>query len=126
MIVVTNQVVKLLIFRVIIIGIIKAISTSKIRKIIAIKKKCKEKGNREELNGSNPHSNGDLFSRSLIIFFDKILARIITSIAIVIIINLIQKIMYIIYIIIIKLYDWKSYILFILYKLITSSINRNK
>lgn len=45
-------------------GNIKAISTSKIKKIIAIKKNRKEKGRRDELNGSNPHSNGDIFSRS--------------------------------------------------------------
>lgn len=45
------------------------ISTSKIKKITAIKKNCKEKGIREEELGSNPHSKGDLFSRSIIIFF---------------------------------------------------------
>jgi hypothetical protein len=44
-------------------GNIKAISTSKIKKIIAIKKNRKEKGSRDELKGSNPHSNGELFSR---------------------------------------------------------------
>jgi len=48
------------------------ISTSKIRKIIVIKKNRKEKGRREDLLGSNPHSNGDLFSRSWYDFFDKI------------------------------------------------------
>lgn len=37
---------------------------------------------REEFNGSNPHSNGDVFSRSLIIFFDKIEANIITIVEI--------------------------------------------
>jgi hypothetical protein len=41
-----------------------AISTSKIMKITAIKKKRDEKGSRAEFFGSNPHSNGDLFSRS--------------------------------------------------------------
>lgn len=56
--------IKLLILRVLIIGNIKAISTSKIRKIIAIKKNRKENGNRDELKGSNPHSKGDDFSRS--------------------------------------------------------------
>lgn len=73
-----------------IIGIINAISTSKIKKMIAIKKKCKEKGSRDELNGSNPHSNGEFFSRSLIIFFDKLVARIITIKAIIIIIMIIK------------------------------------
>lgn len=47
-----------------IIGKIKAISTSKIKKITVIKKKCKEKGIRADDLGSNPHSNGDDFSRS--------------------------------------------------------------
>lgn len=52
------------IFIVKIIGKIKAISTSKIRKIIAIKKNRIEKGIREELRGLNPHSNGEIFSCS--------------------------------------------------------------
>ena len=51
------------------IGRMRAISTSKIKKIIAIKKNRIEKGRRADLLGSNPHSKGDLFSRSLIIFF---------------------------------------------------------
>lgn len=58
------QLVKQLIFIEKIIGNIRAISTSKIKKIIAIKKKRREKGNRDELSGSNPHSKGDIFSRS--------------------------------------------------------------
>jgi hypothetical protein len=45
-------------------GRIRVISTSKIRKITAIKKKRKENGRRPGLLGSNPHSNGDGFSRS--------------------------------------------------------------
>lgn len=48
------------------IGKRRTISTSKIRKIIANKKKRKENGNRADLIGSNPHSNGEFFSRSLI------------------------------------------------------------
>ena len=55
----------------------RAISTSKIKKIMAIKKKCKEKGRREEDFGSNPHSKGEHFSRSKIVFLDKIVASII-------------------------------------------------
>lgn len=90
MILVIVQVIKLLIFIEIIIGIINAISTSKIKKIIAIKKKCKEKGNRDELKGSNPHSNGEFFSRSLIIFFDRHVASIITISAIIMIIEIIK------------------------------------
>lgn len=64
--------------RIIIIGSKRAISTSKIKKITAIKKNRRENGSREELLGSNPHSNGELFSRSIIVFLDKIEAKIIT------------------------------------------------
>jgi len=46
-------------------GIIRAISISNTRKITARRKKRVEKGIREELLGSKPHSNGLLFSRSL-------------------------------------------------------------
>ena len=55
----------------IIIGKINAISTSKMRKIIAIKKNRIEKGIREELKGLNPHSKGDIFSRIILDFKDK-------------------------------------------------------
>ena len=51
-------------------GMIKVISTSKIKKITAIKQKRREKGSREELLGSNPHSNADGFSRSWIFFLE--------------------------------------------------------
>lgn len=47
------------------IGIITVISTSKMRKITAIKKNCKEKGVREKYKGLNPHSKEEIFSRSL-------------------------------------------------------------
>jgi hypothetical protein len=79
------------------IGKINAISTSKIKKIIAIKKNCKEKGSREEDFGSNPHSNGEHFSRSIIVFFDKIEANNITITEIIKISNDIDKINKIIY-----------------------------
>lgn len=72
----------------IVIGKISAISTSKIKKITAIKKKCNEKGIRDELNGSNPHSKGDDFSRSINLFFEIKERIIINKIKIVIIINL--------------------------------------
>lgn len=65
------QIFKLDKFKVIIIGKIKAISTSKIRKMIAIKKNRIEKGIREVLKGLNPHSNGDIFSRSKINFLES-------------------------------------------------------
>jgi len=46
-------------------GIKRANSTSKIKKMMAIKKNWREKGSRAEVFGSNPHSKGDLFSRSI-------------------------------------------------------------
>lgn len=52
------------------IGRIIVISTSKIRKITAIKKKRRENGVRAVDLGSNPHSNGEAFSRSKIDFFE--------------------------------------------------------
>lgn len=58
------------------------ISTSKIKKITAIKKKRSEKGRRADPLGSNPHSKGEFFSRSIIVFFDKREARIITTVLI--------------------------------------------
>jgi hypothetical protein len=45
-------------------GKISVISTSKIKKITAIKKNRREKGTRADLLGSNPHSKADGFSRS--------------------------------------------------------------
>jgi hypothetical protein len=45
-------------------GIIKTISISKIMKMIPKRKNRKEKGIRAEDLGSNPHSNGEVFSRS--------------------------------------------------------------
>ena len=52
-------------------GINKVISTSKIRKMIAMRKNWIEKGIRALVFGSNPHSNADLFSRSLKVFFES-------------------------------------------------------
>ena len=57
----------------------RVISTSKIRKITAIKKNRSEKGNRADPLGSNPHSNGEFFSRSVIVFFANKDAKIITK-----------------------------------------------
>lgn len=73
------------IFIIIIIGKIKVISTSKIKKIMEIKKKWIEKGIREEFKGSNPHSKGEFFSRSIKIFFDSKEAKIIMKETIIII-----------------------------------------
>jgi hypothetical protein len=50
------------------IGSNSAISTSKIMKITAIRKNRDENGSRAEFLGSNPHSKGDLFSRSSLFF----------------------------------------------------------
>jgi hypothetical protein len=55
---------------VIVIGNNSTISTLKIIKITTIKKTRDEKGGREEFFGSNPHSNGKLFSRSSLIFLE--------------------------------------------------------
>lgn len=102
---------------VIIIGKIKAISTSKIKKITVIKKKCKENGIRAEDKGSNPHSKGEHFSRSFKDFLDNIIEINIIILEIIIIIEKINSIKIIIYInYFIKLFDWKSNILNILYK----------
>jgi len=105
------QIIKLENLKIKIIGRIRAISTSKIKKIIVIKKNRKEKGRREEDFGSNPHSNGDLFSRSTKVFLERIEARIITINEIIIIIEAIKINEKIIYTIINRPYDWKSNIL---------------
>lgn len=81
-----------------IIGKIKAISISKIKKITVIKKKWREKGIRAEDLGSNPHSNGEDFSRSEKDFFDKMIDNIIKILAIIKINNIIFIIKMIIYI----------------------------
>lgn len=77
-----NQIIKFTILNKGIIGRIKAISTSKIKKITVIKKKCKEKGIRAEDLGSNPHSKGEHFSRSIKDFLDKIIDIIIITLEI--------------------------------------------
>lgn len=70
------------IFKRIIIGIIREISISKIKKIIAIKKNWSENGLRGKDLGSKPHSKGEDFSRSIIDFFEKIFTAIIIIIVI--------------------------------------------
>lgn len=77
------QINKLEYSKVTIIGRIRAISTSKIKKIMAIKKNRIEKGDREEFRGLNPHSKGEGFSWSKICFFLKSEASIITTLAII-------------------------------------------
>lgn len=76
----------------------RAISTSKIKKITVIKKKWRENGIRALELGSNPHSNGEHFSRSINNFFDRIIDVIIKIFEIIIIIIVSKIIKLIIYI----------------------------
>jgi len=65
-------------------------------KIIAIKKNCIENGIRAKLKKLNPHSNGIVFSRSLLLFFDtinEINIKIIVTINLVKIVKSIRKIL---------------------------------
>lgn len=55
--------------------------------MIAIKKKWRENGKREEAFWSNPHSKGEIFSRSINDFFDKKIQSIIIIFAITKMIN---------------------------------------
>lgn len=96
-------------------GKIKAISTSKIRKIIAIRKNWIENGKRLTFVGSNPHSNGEFFSLSEKVFLDSTLINRIITITIIAAIVLSVTINKIIYTIS-RFFDWKSNIIFILYK----------
>lgn len=48
---------------------------------MAIRKNRNEKGSRDELLGSNPHSKGELFSRSAVSFLESKDANPITSVA---------------------------------------------
>lgn len=99
--------------KIITIGSSSAISTSKIKKITAIKKNRSEKGSRDDLLGSNPHSKGDDFSRSIIDFFDRIDAKIITIVEIAIRMVAIRLMIIIIYPEwIFSPFDWKSTILY--------------
>lgn len=90
------------------------ISTSKIKKIIAIRKNRSENGSRADPLGSNPHSKGDLFSRSVIVFFARSVERIITAAEMIrtIVIKVIE--ISIDYPGNTRLTDWKSVVLFIL------------
>jgi hypothetical protein len=48
---------------------------------MAMRKNRSEKGSRDELLGSNPHSKGEFFSRSEVSFFESKEAKPITSVA---------------------------------------------
>lgn len=67
-----NHLFKFLIEKIIIIGIKMAISTSKIKKMIVIKKKWIENAIRGLEWGSKPHSKGEVFSISLLDFLFKV------------------------------------------------------
>jgi len=103
-----------LIFDVIIvigIGSSSAISTSKIIKITAIRKNRDENGSHAEFFGSNPHSNGDLFSRSSLIFFEiKVVNTIMAADSRMVTVAVV-RIISIIYLVFHKFLDWKSSIL---------------
>lgn len=100
---------------ILIIGIKRVISISKIKKIIAIKKNCKEKGIRALVLGSNPHSKGEFFSLSENVFFDNKLIIITKTIIIKIVIIKIKIVDWIIYTRN-RFFDWKSTIMIILCK----------
>lgn len=86
--------------KVIIIGNNNAISISKIKKIIVIKKNRRENGIRALKIGLNPHSNGDIFSLSIFIFFDIIIDNFMIIMGIIMIIMEFNEIKNIIFIII--------------------------
>lgn len=88
-----------------------AISTSKIRKITAIRKNRREKGRRAEPFGSKPHSKGEFFSRSLIDFFERRDAISITKQANIMIINDMVRDNQIIYFECFNLFNWKLSVL---------------
>lgn len=102
-----------------------AISTSNTRKMIAIRKNCSENGSRADDIGSNPHSNGEDFSRSAIVFFDKVDANVITKEDNAMINAAMADIELITYTIYYRPYDWKSYILIYYISLSSSSVDWN-
>lgn len=104
----------------------RVISTSKIKKITAIKKKRREKGKRADPLGSNPHSKGEFFSRSIIVFLAKIDDNSITTVLI-IKINKVEKDAKIIIFSEARPTDWKSVILIYTKKIRLSSspVDRN-
>lgn len=82
-------------------GTIKIISTSKIMKMIAIKKNCIEKGSRAKLKKLKPHSKGITFSRFLFLFFEIIIDKLIKIIVTINLVKLINR-----NVIILKKYFW--------------------
>jgi len=76
-------------------GISRTISISNTRKITASKKNRMENGIRAEWIGSNPHSNGDAFSRLVFDRFDKIHAIINTRGGMIVAVKVAIRTMYI-------------------------------
>lgn len=95
---------------------------SKIKNRTAIRKNWIENGIRADDFGSNPHSKGDIFSRSIVIVFE-IMVHIIINPMEIIIANVNEIKILIITSSLLRSFDWKSNILFILKKLTTSSVN---
>jgi hypothetical protein len=83
-----------------------------------IKKNRDEKGSRAEFFGSNPHSNGDLFSRSSLIFFEINVANIIMTDDKIMVIVAAVIVIIIIYLVLHKFLDWKSVYFLVLDKFI--------
>jgi len=97
-------------------GMSKVISISKIRKINLIIKKWVLNGVWLFDIGSNPHSNGDDFSRSFIIFFEIKKLININIKEIIISKEVIINSWIIIYINLVKFFNWKLNVINILYK----------
>ena len=92
----------------IVMGNRRAISTSKIRKITAIRKNRSENGIRADELGSNPHSKGDLFSRSIKVFFDRNEANTIMRVTMISVNIKVVRTKLIIYFIFNESSNWKS------------------
>ena len=109
---------------VIIRGNSRVISTSKIKKITAIKKNRSENGHRADPFGSNPHSNGEFFSRSVILFFDNIEEIVISIAVIIIVIKEEYRISRITLLADGKLFGWRPNILYYISKVSSYPISR--
>lgn len=93
-------------------GISKVISISKIKKISLIKKNWILNGKWLDEIGSNPHSNGDIFSWSVIDFFEIKIFKNIRKKEIIIKISIVIIIIIIIYIKLFKYFNWKLNVMY--------------
>ena len=89
---------------------------------MAIRKNRRENGSRADPTGSNPHSKGDLFSRSMEVFLDNTVERNIMIPLRVKIISVADRTAKIIFPSGSRLDDWKSHILNYIKKITTPSI----